>query len=62
MAAYEKGQRHIVDKDAHKIISPSARAEQLEFFNKVIEQVAFDFKDNWKLVVVGAALLIYLLR
>ena len=72
MADYERGSKHKVDLDSHKIISGEAKEKMQQstdkFFNVVgtIIKTPFDFVgwlyNNWQLAIIGSVALLVLLR
>ena len=72
MADYEKGSKHSVNKDQHKIISGPAQINQKNMVNDFAGKVGdvitapIDFikwfTSNWQLVIIGAVALMVLIR
>lgn len=72
MADYERGSKHKVDLNAHKIISGEAKENMQQSTGKFFEVVGtivktpFDFVawlyNNWQLAIIGVVALLVLLR
>lgn len=68
MAAYERGSRHKVDLNAHKIISGEAKETQREAIGKVGDVLTAPLDvikwitSNWQIALVGLIALFVLIR
>lgn len=68
MADYERGSRHKVDLNAHKIISGEAKETQREAIGKVADVLTAPLDvikwitSNWQIALVGLIALFVLIR